>query len=176
VKVISHTYEMMERAYQRASGLGILKNSIMNGDGNYAGYMGEETVASYLGADIVSDHSSSHDLVKDGIRIEVKTKRRTVSPIGTYEVSVAATSAHQKPDLYAFVSLQYSRAGIFDERRVYEGLECVWLLGYKNPEDYFREARLLKPGDVDSDNNFRAAVDMFNLPIHRLDPGHDISI
>jgi hypothetical protein len=169
LKIIPHTDEMVKDSFEKASRLGSLNNSILQGRGNAAGYMGEEAVAAYLGADIVSDDEYSHDLMKDNKRIEVKTKRRTVPPVGMYEVSVAAASRHQKPDLYAFVSLQFKRSGKVNDRMRYGGLEFVWLLGYKNPEDYFRESQAWKPGDIDPDNNFEAHVDMFNLPIYMLD-------
>mgnify|MGYP003133605717 FL=1 len=169
MKVIPHTDEMIERSFEKSSRLGSLNNSILRGKGNAAGYMGEEAVAAYLGANIVSNDQYGYDLLKGGRKIEVKTKRRTVSPTGRYEVSVAATSSHQKPDLYAFVSLQFNRSGKVNNRRAYGDLESVWLLGYKNPEDYFREAQVWKPGDIDPDNNFETIVEMFNLPIHKLD-------
>lgn len=173
MRVIPHTDKMIERAFEKASRLGSLNNSILRGKGNAAGYMGEEAVASYLGADIVSNDQYGYDLLKGGRKVEVKTKRRTVAPKGRYEVSVATTSSHQKPDLYAFVSLQFNRSGKVKNRRVYGDLESVWLLGYKTPEDYFCEAQIWKPGDIDPDNNFETIVEMFNLPIHKLDTAQE---
>ena len=122
MKVIPHTDGMVKRAFDRASQLGHLNNSILKGRGNAAGYMGEEAVAAYMGADIVSDDQYGYDIVRYGKKIEVKTKRRTVPPMKTYDVSVAATSRHQRPDLYVFVSLQFNRSGRVDGRMASGGL------------------------------------------------------
>ena len=109
--------DMLDRAKAKANNLGSIKNSILKGRGNLAGYLGEEALAPYIGAEIVSNNRGldkyNHDLLmKDGNRVEVKTKRRTVKPRSNYDVSVAHTSTHQKPDIYAFISLEF-------ERRVY---------------------------------------------------------
>ena len=57
---------MVKSAFLKASKLGSLNNSILSGSGNAAGYLGEEAVADYLGADIVSDGEYNFDLFKDG--------------------------------------------------------------------------------------------------------------
>jgi len=44
---IPHTDEMITTAFEKASMLGTLNNSITHGQGNAAGYLGEEAVASY---------------------------------------------------------------------------------------------------------------------------------
>ena len=102
--IIPHTKEMVAQALQKAKKLGKLKNSITKGRGNAAGYLGEEAVAKYLNANIMSNDEGSqkynHDLIlQDGRRAEVKTKRRTVPPLDHYDVSIAQTSLHQKPDV-----------------------------------------------------------------------------
>ena len=169
MKVIPHTDIMVKSAFLKASKLGSLNNSILSGSGNAAGYLGEEAVADYLGADIVSDGEYNFDLFKDGKRIEVKTKRRTVPPLMTYDVSVSVTSSHQKPDLLVFVSLQFNRSGIVDGRMAYGDLEAVWLVGCKKPDAFYRESHTYMPGDIDPDNNFVTTAAMFNLPIHMLE-------
>jgi hypothetical protein len=45
---------MVTRARKKANQLGKINNSILKGGGNAAGYLGEETVASYIGAEITS--------------------------------------------------------------------------------------------------------------------------
>ena len=169
MNIIPHTGEMIKKSFERASELGSIKNSILKGTGNAAGFMGEEAVASYIGADIVSDSQYNYDIVKDGKKIEIKTKRRTVPPLKRYEVSVAATSRHQSPDLYIFVSLQFNRSVRVNRSMAYRGLESVWMLGNKSPEEFYYESKLWKPGDVDPDNNFITSVEMFNLPIYMLE-------
>jgi len=93
------TEEMVDSAKEKAKSLGKIKNSILKGKGNFAGYLGEEIVASYIKADIISsdkgEEKYNHDLVLDGRTIEVKTKRRTVPPKDFYDASVAHTSLHR---------------------------------------------------------------------------------
>ena len=160
---------MIRQAFSRASRRKVLPGSITKGKASAAGYLGEIAVAKYLDAKIVSDNEFNHDLImQDGRTCEVKTKRRTVPPIGTYDVSVASASTHQCPDLYAFVSLQFQSSGKADDLMKYGDLVAVWLLGYKEPQDYFRESRLWEKGDTDLDNGFVTHVEMYNLPIHKL--------
>ena len=169
--VIPHTQEMIDNSLRKAKELGALNRSITRGQGNAAGYLGEEAVASYLGADIMSSNEGTnkfnYDLIlPNGIRAEVKSKRRTVPPQDFYDVSIAESSTHQRPDIYIFVSLQF---GIKTEAGKYNALEHVWLVGQKTPEDFFRLATLWKKGDVDATNNFTTHADMYNLPINKLD-------
>jgi hypothetical protein len=89
--MISLTFDnyMLERAKEKAVSLGSLNNSILQGAGNLAGYLGEEALASHTGAEIVSNNRGldkyNHDLLMPtGQRVEVKTKRRTVAPRDYY--------------------------------------------------------------------------------------------
>ncbi len=156
---IKFTQKMIDQALQWANDLGGIKNSITKGRGNLAGRLGEIALADHLSVD-VQDHRE-YDLVYKGRSIEVKTKRRTVAPRGFYEVSVAKTSKHQHPDLYAFISMEFDRK----ENGSYFGLKNIWLCGYS--DDYFKKAKYMKKGD--RDGSFTTLVDMYNLRIDQLD-------
>jgi hypothetical protein len=41
-------------------------------------------------------------------------------------------------------------------------------LGVYDKQSYFKDARLLKEGDIDSDNNFRVKANCYNMPIKQL--------
>ena len=176
---IPYTDEMITTAFEKASMLGTLNNSITHGQGNAAGYLGEEAVAAYLGGKIVSSEDGvqkyNHDLLlydmrcPEGIRAEVKTKRRTVAPQDWYDVSVAQTSLHQKPDIYIFVSLQFKTKLNFKGGIKYKDLQAVWLLGQKAPEDFLEHASKWDTGDIDQSNNFVTKTPMHNLAIKYLD-------
>ena len=169
MRIIPHTDEMVRKAEVRASELGVLRNSITGGRGNIAGYIGEEAVAQHIGAEIILN-DRDYDLIKSGLRIEIKTKRRTVPPKSYFDVSVAETSHHQKPDLYIFVSLEFGEAIASEEGfPEYKDLKHVWLVGKKEPDAYFRESSLMRRGDVDDSNNFVTHQNMYNLPIRSLD-------
>ena len=48
--------EMIDSAKLKAKSLGSINNSILRGAGNIAGYLGEEALAAYIDADIVSNN------------------------------------------------------------------------------------------------------------------------
>ena len=163
MKTIPHNDYMVGKAREWGKEIGCLRNSITRGKGNLGGRVGEIAFASYVGADLVDDYN--HDVILSGEKIEIKTKRRTVAPKGSYEVSVASTSLHQKPDRYAFISVQFKRKKGFN----YYGLEKVWLCGDMRAEEYLERARFWKKGEMDESNNFVTLVDMYNLSIDKLD-------
>ena len=172
--IIPHTQEMIISSSQKAVALGPLKNSIEEGRANKAGYLGEEAVAAYLNAEIMSSDEGTdkfhYDLIlPDGRRAEVKTKRRTVAPEKHYDVSVADTSRFQKPDLYLFVSLHFGHMREENEEKIYRDLRGVWLVGQKIPETYFNSATFWPKGKVDPSNGFKTRADMWNVPINELD-------
>ena len=121
---------MINNAKEKSENLGAINNSILKGKGNFAGYLGEEIVAHYIKADIVSNSEYNHDLLKNNQRIEVKTKRRTVEPQDHYDASVAYTSRHQSPDLYIFTSIQFKNGTPIK----------AWICGKKEPKEYFKRA------------------------------------
>tara|TARA_R110002020_G_scaffold212028_7_gene418446 strand:- start:4867 stop:5460 length:594 start_codon:yes stop_codon:yes gene_type:complete len=169
---IKTTQEMIDDCRLKAKALGSITNSITKGGGNLAGYLGEEAVASHIGADIVSNNRGrdkyNYDLLlPDGRRIEVKTKRRTVKPRPNYDVSVAHSSKHQRPDLYVFVSLEFERADKSHPKKYY-GLQNAWLCGYMDANEFWERAILWKSGQIDPTNAFKTHVDMYNMAISDL--------
>ena len=157
--------KMIDQASQWASDLGGIKNSITKGGGNFAGRMGELALAKHLGLE-VSDRKD-YDMIFDGRKIEVKTKRRSVKPKPDYVVNVAATSEHQRPDIYAFVSLQYADR---DSGANYTGLEHIWLCGYKNANQFWDECEFWPKGFPDPKMpSWKSHVDMHVMHIKDLD-------
>lgn len=178
---IPFTQDMIDRAVYRAetvplnpirtevkeSGSG-LSNVIV------AGFLAEEAIADYLGADATSESEGEdkyhYDLVlQDGTRTEVKTKRRTVSPKYHYDVSVYEKSTFQRPDLYMFVSMQYEKSYRVGEVIQYDNLLNIWLLGQKTPKDFFEKAVFWDRGDYDATNRLVLNSKTYNLLIKDLD-------
>lgn len=152
---------MIWRAQKRAKDLGRLKNSITEGEGNYAGFLGELAVKEYIRGTYSTDvERYNHDIICYGKTIEVKTKRRTAPPKLEYEVSIASTSKFQIPDYYVFTSV--------------DG-EFVWLLGFISHDEYFHEAKYIKNGDIDISNGFVCRRDMHNLKHKYLYPMKEFS-
>lgn len=149
---------MIDRATSKASDMGLLKNSIMSGDGNIGGFIGEEVVHRYLGGKISNTYD--YDIIKDGVTYDVKTKRCTSAPKEEYECSVAAYNTTQNCYGYIFVRV------LFKDNKWGD----AWILGWMPKHEYFEKAKKLTKGDVDPSNGFIVRADCYNLPILHLYP------
>ena len=163
---------MIDEAVKKAEELGSINNSITSGRGNLAGYLAEIALTKYLGCKNISCDKGrdkyDYDLIKDGRKIDVKTKRRTVDPKPFFEVSIAGTSKHQKTDTYAFISITFKEKRGMGSQAQYYGVESIWLCGFMSKEDYFDKAIFWKKGAVDPSNGFKVHADMYNMPISSL--------
>jgi len=152
---------MLEKARLKAQEMGRLHNSITRGQGNIAGFIGEEVARSVLGGD--ENNTYDYDLITEsGMRVDVKTKRTGFEPKDHYECSVAAFNTKQDCDMYAFV-------------RVHNDLHTAWFLGVYPKKDYFNDAVFLKKGDVDPSNNFKVKADCYNMAIKDLQSEYERS-
>ena len=155
MKEILITEEMIKNATNKAKEMGKLNNSITKGQGNIAGFIGEEIVLNYIDAERINSYD--YDLqLSDGRKIDVKTKRTTVKPRTNYDCSVASFNTKQKCDLYIFC-------------RVLNDMSKGWILGYKDKEKYFNQARFMKKNQIDPANNFRVKADCYNVAIQDLE-------
>jgi len=151
------TEEMKKRALDKAREMGKLKNSITSGEGNIAGFLGEEVANQIIRGQIRNTYD--YDIIDyGGEKWDVKTKRCTGEPKEYYECSVAAFNTKQKCHNYAFVRIeningQWGRA---------------WFLGAYKKDDYFNDATFLKKGQIDPSNNFKVKADCYNMPISKL--------
>jgi len=149
------TQEMKKTALQKAEELPKLRNSITSGGGNLVGFLGEEVAKFVLGGTLSNTYD--YDLVLDsGKTVDVKTKKTGFEPKPHYECSVAEYNTKQKCDYYAFVRV--------DDQR-----DRAWFLGMYEKGAYYKDAKLLKKGDVDPSNNFVVKANCYNLPIHKLE-------
>jgi hypothetical protein len=163
---------MMREAKKKAEALGAIKNSITGGKGNIAGYLAEIALNRHLESKNLSCEDGilkyNFDLLKGEKKIEVKCKRRTVDPKPEYEVSIASTSVHQKPDVYAFVSITFKEKRGKGKSATYHGVESIWLCGFMERDEYFEKARYMRKGQIDTSNGFRVHQNMYNLAISEL--------
>ena len=163
---------MIKEAFRKSEDLGLINNSITKGRGNLAGYLSEIALSEYLECTNVSCDKGvdkyDFDLIKNGVKIEVKTKRRTVDPRIFYEVSIAETSKHQKADIYAFTSITFREKRGTGRDCKYFGIKSIWLCGFIFKNKYFQAAKHLKAGDIDESNGFKVHANMYNLPITGL--------
>lgn len=164
--------EMIQDAYEKAKKLGSISNSITSGAGNTAGYLSEIALSKDIGAKNIScntgDSKFDYDLLHNNLKIEVKTKRRTVDPRLEFDVSIAETSVHQQTDIYAFTSITFKKKTGTGKRCKYYLPQTIWLCGFISKNEFFQKARFLKKGDIDESNGFKVHANMFNLEIKNL--------
>ena len=151
---VAITATMLITARDKAAAMGRLYNSIINGAGNIAGFIGEDIAQQVLGG--VLDNTYDYDLVlPDGTKIDVKSKQTSVKPLDTYECSVAVLNTKQACDYYAFV-------------RIKNDFTVGWYLGVYEKKKYFEDAVFMKKGDIDPANKYVVKSDCFNLKINKL--------
>ena len=154
------TEKMKQRAWSKSRDMGKLKGSITKGDGNIAGFLGEQIANELLGGEVQNTYD--YDIVKGDTTYDVKTKRCTSEPKDHYDCSVAAYNTKQNCDQYIFVRIEYIK-GKWGR---------AWVLGSYPKKEYFTDARFLKKGERDGDNWFKVKADCYNITIKDL---HSIS-
>ncbi len=148
------TPTMLVEARDKAAAMGKLRNSIINGAGNLAGFIGEAIAQQVLGGTI--DNTYDYDIVLDnGTKIDVKTKQTSVKPLETYECSIANLNTTQKCDYYCFV-------------RVKNDFTVGWYLGVYPKEQYMLDSVFMKRGTIDPSNGYVVKSDCYNLKINQL--------
>ena len=156
------TEEMKKSAWAKSREMGVIKNSIMKGDGNIAGFLGEEVANVVIGGTI--NNTYDYDLVaQDGTKYDVKTKRCTSPPKPYYDCSVANFNTKQKCDRYVFVRIENKN----------KRWGRAWVLGWLTHDDYFKKARKLIKGQKDLSNGFVVRADCHNVAISELNKFKD---
>ena len=158
IEITNIPEKLKKLAYQRAKNLPKLKGTFTaNQAGAPVGYMGQILFAEHVKGDDVDEFN--FDVVKNGIRYEVKSKNCTSKPRENYICSVANANAEQKCDYYVFV-------------RVLKDFSKAWILGQKSPEAFKKEAMFWKKGQLDptDDRGYIVKTDSYNLEINKLDP------
>lgn len=153
------TEEMTARAKAKADEMGVLKNSIRKGQGNLAGFLGEEIVLEAF-PEAESANTYQHDVKMPGITFEVKSKDRTVNPRLDYEASVANYNTSQRADYYVFTS-------VFRDKST-NAYTHGHIIGMIEKESYKKQAVFLRKGDLDPSNGWVVSADCYNLPYSDL--------
>lgn len=151
---IKITEDMRAEAKKEAGKLGELRNSIMKGEGNEVGILGELAVASLDNFGRLNNYD--YDVIAVDYSVwDVKTKQRTVPARPNYNATVANYNTKQECDGYIFVS-------------VYE--DTAQIVGWIKKEDFYEKATFYKKGEVDpfSDLGWTFRADCYNLPYSGL--------
>lgn len=119
-----------------------LKGSITKGKSQIYGAIGEVMCLDYLSdfGKVRQESDSNHDLLFDGFRIEVKTKRTKVKPLPDYLASISDFNPRQKCDWYLFC-------------RVHKDMHKGWIYGFMWKSLFFKKAQYAKVGDIDPEGN-----------------------
>jgi len=155
------TEEMKRRAWAKAREMGEIKNSITSGEGNIAGFLGEEVANAVLEGTVISN-TYDYDIIsadQPTITWDVKTKRCTSPPKDYYDCSVAAYNTKQKCDRYIFVRIEWTN----------NRWGRAWVLGWYDKSQYFKDARKLTKGSTDGNNKFKVKADCYNMRINQLE-------
>lgn len=154
--------KVTEEQLKRARGLypfGALKGSITKGKSNIYGAVGEVIVHDFLastGRRVQFDNTPDYDLIVNGKKVDVKTKRTTVPVIQSYNCSISAHNTTQKCDIYVFV-------------RVHENLKEGWIIGWEKKEDFFKKAKFRRKGQSDPKMPaWKFEADCYNLEVSKI--------
>ena len=145
--------EWVEEAKKKAKEMGHLRHSILKGNGNLTGFVGEFMVADFLKAKI--ENTYDYDITKCDFKIDVKSKKCTSIPKPEYDCSVPAYNTKQKCDYYVFT-------------RIMDDFKTGWICGIISKENFFKNARLYKKGEVDKSNWMEFKEDSYNMEIKDL--------
>ena len=147
------TPELIERAKKKTATVGVLQGSITGSASHVVGAIGELVVADLTGA--TEANTRDYDLVLDGKRIDVKTKRCNTKPKHYYDCTIPAHGTKQDCDSYIFVRIKI------------DGTKA-WILGEVDKCVFYEKATHHRRGDIDPDNGFVFKADCYNLPIQEL--------
>lgn len=161
--IVPITQAMLAEAQALANNIPRLNNSITAGQGTLAGCLGEIATRDYFnqfgfGAQIEGDYQFDISL-RDGTKIEVKTKRCTSVPKPEYECSVANYNQRQACDFYVFTRVSQTH---------------VYLLGFISRADFYSKSRQMRAGQSDANvlatgDRFTFHADCRNITIAELD-------
>ena len=151
------TEKMKKVAKEKAQEMGELKNSILKGQGNVTGFLGEEIIKSFLSAR--SSNTKDYDISYKKKKYDIKTKLTSKEPLPEYDCSIAAYNTVQKCDGYIFVRIQKDKE---------DNLVCGWILGWMDKEGYFQNAEYWPKGKIDPSNAYRVKANCYNVKIKDL--------
>lgn len=115
--------------------------------------------------DIEYPRTTDYDVLLNGVKIDIKTKQRTVEPKKDYMASIVAYSKNiQKCEWYAFCQINVNKSGNFTD---------FYYIGAISKEKFFKKAIFKKKGESDGDNmvngsKFLIREDCYNLSYDKL--------
>ena len=147
------TKDMIKEAVVMSRDMGTLKGSLLQGQGNTWGFLGELVAAKALSA----EHKNTYDydlITPLGRTIDVKTQRVSSIPRPEFHCNVNEHSIKQNCDYYAFV-------------RVHSDLTTAWYLGKIGKKEFMKRATYREKGSATT--NFIFKFNCYSITIDQLD-------
>lgn len=144
---------LMLKSIREGKKMGVLDNSVKSGGGNKTGFLGEFAFLEAFGGE--RDHTYEYDIMYDDMKVEVKTKKRTVDPQPHYQADIFDLNTEQDCDIYYFVSINSEE-------------ERVWMCGYLTPDEFYDRASFKKKGQMNHENGHVYQEDCWVLPYTEL--------
>jgi len=157
-------------ATNRANEIPIYENSHREHDANIVGALGEVVAEAWFrenDLEVLDERDkTTHDyLFASGVRVDVKTKDRTVPPRAYYDCSVPLYNhEHQRPDFYVFVSLQRPKHKSSDA----SSFTDAYLLGMTDQATLNDIGVIWKADQTDERNNTTFWTDCINIEVQQL--------
>jgi len=147
------TKDMIKEAVLMSKDMGTLKGSLLQGQGNTWGFLGEIIAAKALHAE--HKNTYDYDLVTPlGLKVDVKTQRVSSIPRSQFHCNVNEHSIKQKCDYYAFV-------------RVHSDLTTAWYLGKIGKQQFMKKATYREKGSATT--NFIFKFNCYSITIDQLE-------
>jgi hypothetical protein len=137
----------------------VLNGSVTKGKGNEVGALGEIIVWDKYKSKTKYVGDYNYDMIIKGVKVDVKTKAQNLPPSDHHTYNIFAFNTKQKCDYYCFVV-------------ILNDLTKGWIVGWKEKEAFFKEAKFRKKGDVDDNtpnSSFRFTGDCYCLNIKQLE-------
>ena len=147
------TKDMIKEAVVMSKDMGTLNGSLLEGQGNTWGFLGEIIAAKALAA----EHKNTYDydlITPLGHTVDVKTQRVSSIPRPQFHCNVNEHSIKQKCDYYAFV-------------RLHSDLTTAWYLGKMGKPQFMQQAMYREKGSATT--NFIFKFNCYSITIDELD-------
>ena len=147
------TKDMVKEAVLMSKDMGTLNGSLLEGQGNTWGFLGEIIASKALAAE--HKNTYDYDLVTPlGHTVDVKTQRVSSIPRSQFHCNVNEHSIKQRCDYYAFV-------------RVHSDLTTAWYLGKIGKQQFLDTATYREKGSATT--NFIFKFNCYYITIDQLE-------
>lgn len=156
---VTITNDMLIEARKKASEMGHLKGSMMKGDRNLIGFLGELATQTITGGEFHNTYN--YDIMTpSGKTVDVKTKKINYPPKDYYACNIFTANEKQACDYLVFAF-------------VLNNLEKAWVAGYYNKKEFLKDCDFIPKGHV-AENGLVFKRDNFEMKVSQLKPSSQL--